>query len=89
MSHGEDTREDQLSEHDRRLLTALADGSLSPHHAEQLQRRVADSPQLAGALAMQRRAVNAARRLADEPSPRLRAHVERARTARTRPRRRS
>ena len=89
MSHDEESRGDELSERDRRRLTALADGSLSPRRTAQLQRRVADSPRLASAHALQRRAVSAARDLTGEPSARLRAHVEGARAARARPRRRS
>ena len=88
MEH-DDRQPDALSEDDRRQLTALADGSLSPARAERLQRRVASSPRLAAELAAQRRAVIAARELEDEPSARLRARVAREQAGRARPRRRS
>ena len=84
-----DNAREDVGERDRRRLAALADGSLSPRRAAHMQRRVAGSPRLAAELAVQRRAVHAARELADEPSARLRAHVAREQAARARPRRRS
>lgn len=50
-------------------LAALADGSLPPEHVAALERRVAASPELADALAAQRRSREATRELASEPAP--------------------
>jgi anti-sigma factor RsiW len=57
-------------------LAALADGSLPPEHVAALERRIAASPELAAALADQRRARAATRPLANAmPSARLRESV--------------
>lgn len=91
MSEGEDIpAQAPLTEGDRRLLAAFADGSLGGVRAARMQQRIEGSPQLAAELAAQRRAVGAARALDDEPPQRLRSLVEREhagrrRTRRTRP----
>ena len=65
-------------------LAALADGSLAPKRRDALEARVAESPELAGLLAEQQRAVALVRGAAAEveaPAP-LRARVEARRPAR-------
>jgi hypothetical protein len=70
-----------------RDLARLADGSLAPERARELEKRVADSPELSALLAEQRRTIHAVRAL-DEAAPMaLREQVERMRE-RSAPRRR-
>ena len=66
---------DGLHERERRRLAALADGRLTTEQRRELERRVAASPAVAGALARQRAAVAAVREAADGVTapPRLRA----------------
>jgi hypothetical protein len=82
-----------MDEATQRDLAALADGSLEPAARDALLHRAAESPELADALARQRRAVAAVRLAAAEPAPdALRAQVEAMVAARStrrhRPRRR-
>jgi hypothetical protein len=77
-----------MDEATQRALAALADGSLEPAARDALLDRAAGSPELAGALARQRRAVAAVRLAAAEPAPdALRARVEAMAAARARRRR--
>lgn len=59
---------DRLSEQDERDLVALADGTLRGRRREQLEARIADSPELGAALARQRAALAALSGL-DLPAP--------------------
>jgi hypothetical protein len=65
-------------------LAALADGSLAPEHRADLEARVAASPELAGRLAEQQRAVALAQSAAEATAApaSLRAQIERQRRAR-------
>jgi anti-sigma factor RsiW len=71
-------------------LTALADGSLPPGRAAAIERRVAESPELAAALAQQRQAVAMLREAvaATEAPLALRERLERDRAKLAAPRRR-
>jgi hypothetical protein len=62
-----------------RDLARLADGSLAPDRARELEARVAESPELSALLAEQRRAVDAVRALDDGAPMALREQVERIR----------
>jgi hypothetical protein len=68
-------------------LARLADGTLDPERARELEGRVADSPELAAQLAEQRRAIMAISALDDRAPMGLREQVERTRE-RSGPRRR-
>ncbi len=81
-------RQDDAGDREVAELAALADGSLAPDRRVALEARVADSPELAGLLAEQQRAVGLVRGAAaeiDAPAS-LRARVEAQRQPR-RPRR--
>jgi anti-sigma factor RsiW len=71
-------------------LAALADGSLTPERAAALEARVAESPELAAALAQQRQAVTLLRQAAAETEAplALRERLERDRARLAAPRRR-
>lgn len=60
-------------------LTRLADGTLDPERARELEARVAESPELSAQLAEQRRAMTAVRALDDGAPMALREQVERMR----------
>jgi anti-sigma-K factor RskA len=77
-------REDDASDREVAELAALADGSLAPERRVELEARVADSPELAGLLAEQQRAVGLVRGAAAEAEApaSLRARVEARRSPR-------
>ncbi len=77
------SRQDDAGDREVAELAALADGSLAPKRRAALEARVAESPELAGLLAEQERAVALVRGAAAEveaPAP-LRARVNAGRTA--------
>jgi hypothetical protein len=57
-------------------LARLADGTLPPEHARELEARVADSPELQEMLDGQRRSLHAVLALSDSAPPALRTRVE-------------
>ena len=57
-------------------LARLADGSLAPERARELEKQVAESPEMSAMLAEQRRAVSAIRGLDDQAPMALRERVE-------------
>jgi hypothetical protein len=74
-------RDDEAGGHELAELAALADGSLAPEHRAALEARVAGSPELAGLLAEQQRAVALARNAIEAVGApeSLRARIERQR----------
>jgi len=79
------TRETKPSE---RELAALADGSLAPERRAEVERLVANSPELQAVLAEQRRALVAIRRRDEAAPARLHARVQALRRERSTPARR-